>query len=148
MPKIYSPKVQFSSFTQSCPTLCNPIDCRTPGFPVHHQLLELAQTHVHQLVMLSNHLILSHPLLLLPSIFPSIRVFLNQFFTSGGQNIPQKAEAILCVCVGEGCISTVFICLRILSLLVIFLSLLFLLSISNTPCFRGIAPLSLSYMIF
>ena len=49
---------QFSSFTQSCPTLCNPIDCRTPGFPVHHQLLELAQTHVHQLVMLSNHLIL------------------------------------------------------------------------------------------
>ena len=32
---------------QSCPTLCNPVDCSTPGFPVHHQLLELTQTHVH-----------------------------------------------------------------------------------------------------
>ena len=38
--------VQFSSVTQSCPTLCNPMDCSTPGFPVYHQLLELAQTHV------------------------------------------------------------------------------------------------------
>ena len=35
----------FGSVTQSCPTLCNPMDCSTPGFPVHHQLLELAQTH-------------------------------------------------------------------------------------------------------
>ena len=38
---------QFSSVTQSCLTLCGPMDCSTPGFPVHHQLLELAQTHVH-----------------------------------------------------------------------------------------------------
>ena len=38
---------QFSSVTQSCPTLCNPMDFSTPGFPDHHQLLELAQTHVH-----------------------------------------------------------------------------------------------------
>ena len=38
---------QFSSDAQSCPTLCNPTDCSMPGFPVHHQLLELAQTHVH-----------------------------------------------------------------------------------------------------
>ncbi|KAI4548168.1 hypothetical protein MG293_000498 [Ovis ammon polii] len=37
-----------SSVTQSCPTLCDPMDCSTPGFPVHHQLLELAQTHVHR----------------------------------------------------------------------------------------------------
>ena len=37
-----------SAVTQSCPTLCDPIDCSTPGFPVHHQLLELALTHVHQ----------------------------------------------------------------------------------------------------
>ena len=37
---------QFSSVTQSCPTLCDLMDCRTPGFPVQHQLLELAQTHV------------------------------------------------------------------------------------------------------
>ena len=39
--------VQYSSLAQSCPTLCNPMDCRTPGFPVHPQLPELAQTHVH-----------------------------------------------------------------------------------------------------
>ena len=39
---------QFSSVTQSCLTLCDPMDCSTPGFPVHHQLQELAQTHVHQ----------------------------------------------------------------------------------------------------
>ena len=39
--------VQFSSVAQSCPTLCDPMDCSTPGFPVHHQLLELAQTHIH-----------------------------------------------------------------------------------------------------
>ena len=39
--------LQFSSVTQSCLTLCNPVDCSTPGFPVYHQLLELAQTHVH-----------------------------------------------------------------------------------------------------
>ena len=42
-----SASVQFSSVAQLCPTLCDPIDCSTPGFPIHHQLLELAQTHVH-----------------------------------------------------------------------------------------------------
>ena len=41
------PSVQFSSVAQSCPTLCNPMDCSMLGFPVHHQVLELAQTHVH-----------------------------------------------------------------------------------------------------
>ena len=52
------------------------MDCSTPGFPVLHHLLELAQTHVHRVdEMPFNHLILCHPLLLLPSIFPSIRVF-------------------------------------------------------------------------
>ena len=40
--------IQFSSVAQSCPTLCDPMDCSTPGLPVHHQLLELTQTHVHQ----------------------------------------------------------------------------------------------------
>ena len=54
------------------------MDCTTPGFPVHHQLLELAQTHVHPVGDAINHLILCHPLLLLPSIFPSIRVFSNE----------------------------------------------------------------------
>ena len=57
-------------------TLCDPIS--TPGLPVQHQLLEFTQTHVLQLVMPSNQLILCHPLLLLPSIFPSIRVFSNK----------------------------------------------------------------------
>ena len=50
------------------------MDCSTPGFPVLHHLPELAQTHVGELVMPSNHLVLCHPLLL-PSVFPSIRVF-------------------------------------------------------------------------
>ena len=39
--------VQFSSVARSCPTLCNPVDCHTPSIPVHHQLLEFTQTHVH-----------------------------------------------------------------------------------------------------
>ena len=69
---------QFSSATQSCLTLCNPMDCRMPGFLVHHQLLELTQTHVHRVSGAINHLILCHPLLLPPSIFPSIRVFSNK----------------------------------------------------------------------
>ena len=43
-----SREVQFSSVTQSCPALCDPMDCSTPGFPVHHQLPELVQTHVHR----------------------------------------------------------------------------------------------------
>ena len=66
----------FSS-AQSCPTLCDPIDCSTPGLPVHHQLPELTQTYIHW-VMPSNHLILCRPLLLMPSIFPSISVFSNE----------------------------------------------------------------------
>ena len=68
---------QFSSVTQSCPSLCDPMDCSTSGFPVHHQLPELAQTHVHQVRMPSSRLILSHPLLL-PPIFPSIRIFSSE----------------------------------------------------------------------
>ena len=44
----HAEKDQFSSVAQSCPPLCNPMDCSVPGFPVHYQLPELAQTHVHQ----------------------------------------------------------------------------------------------------
>ena len=66
------------SVSQLCPTLCNPMDCSTPGFPSHHQLLEFAQTHVLWSMMPCNHLILCHPLLLLPSIFPNIRAFSNE----------------------------------------------------------------------
>ena len=54
------------------------MDFSTPGFPVLRHLLEFTQTHSIELVMPSNHLILCHPLLLLPSIFPSIRVFSNE----------------------------------------------------------------------
>ena len=83
-----------SEVTQSCPTLCNPMDCSMPDFPVHHQLLEPAQTHVHRVVMPSNHFILCRPLLLLPSIFPSIRVFSSdQFFISSGQSTGVSASA-------------------------------------------------------
>ena len=70
--------VQFNSVAQSCPTLCDPRDCSTPGFPVHHQFQDLLKLMSIKLMMPSNHLILCHPLLLLPSIFPSIRVFSNE----------------------------------------------------------------------
>ena len=59
-------------------TLCNPMDCSTPGLPVHHQLQELLRLMSIALVMPSSHLILYHPLLLPPSICPSIRVFANE----------------------------------------------------------------------
>ena len=68
--------VQFSC--QSCVTLCDPVHYITPGLSVHHQLLELAQTHVHQVGHAIQPSIFSHPLLRLPSIFPSIRVFSNE----------------------------------------------------------------------
>ena len=69
---------QFSSVAQLCPTLCDAMNCSTPGLPVHHQLLESTQTHVHESVMPSSHLILCRPLLLLPPIPPSIKVFSNE----------------------------------------------------------------------
>ena len=65
-------------FSRSVVSDCDPMDCSIPGFPVHHQHPEHTQTHVHCSVMPSNHLILCRPLLLLPSIFPSIRVFSNE----------------------------------------------------------------------
>ena len=51
--------VQFSSVAQSCPTLCDPMDCSTPGLPVHHQPPEITQTHVHRV---SDAIHPSHPL--------------------------------------------------------------------------------------
>ena len=63
------------------------MDCSMPGFPVCHQFPGVAQTHDHKLVMPSNHLILCHPLLLLPSIFPRSGSFaVSQFFTSTDQS--------------------------------------------------------------
>ena len=70
--------VQFSSVTQLCPTLCNLMNCSMPGFPVLHQLWELAQTHVHRVsdAIQPSHILLSPSLL--PSIFPSIRIFSSE----------------------------------------------------------------------
>ena len=70
--------IQFSSVAQSCPTLWDPMNHSTPGLPVHHQLSEFNQTHVHRV---SDAIQTSHPLsplLLLPPIPPSIRVFSNE----------------------------------------------------------------------
>ena len=69
---------QFSSISQSCLTLRNPMNCSMPGLPVHHQLPEFTQIHVH---WVGDAIQPSHPLstlLLLPSIFPSIRVYSNE----------------------------------------------------------------------
>ena len=69
---------QFSSVAQSCLTLCDPMNHSTPDLPVHHHLPEFTQTHVHRVSDASSHLILCRPLLLLPPIPPSIRVFSNE----------------------------------------------------------------------
>ena len=69
---------QFSSVTQLCLTLCDPMDSSTPDFPVLHQLTELAQLLSVESVMPSNHLVICLPLLLLPSILTDIRVFSNE----------------------------------------------------------------------
>ena len=66
------------SVSQSCPALCNPMDCSMPGFPVHHQLRSLLKLMCIKSVISSNHLILCRPLLLPPSIFPSLRVFSSE----------------------------------------------------------------------
>ena len=72
------PDIQFSLVAQSCPTLCNPMDCSCPAFlsiTISQSLLKLMSI---ELVIPSNHLILCRPLLLQPSIFPSIRAFSNE----------------------------------------------------------------------
>ena len=84
----------FCLVTKLCLILCNPMDCSLSGFlffTISRSLLKLMST---ELVMLSNHHILCYPLLLLPSIFPSIRVFqMCQLFVSGGQRIEASASA-------------------------------------------------------
>ena len=66
------------SVAKSCPTLCDSMDCSTPGFPVLHYLPEFAQIHVHWVSdAISSHLILCHPFSYCTSVFPSIRVFTN-----------------------------------------------------------------------
>ena len=83
------------SVPQSCPTLCDCMDCSTPGFPVLHHLPELAQTHVRWIgdAIRSFHPLC--PLLLLPTIFPSIGSFLMSWvFVSGGQSIGGLASVL------------------------------------------------------
>ena len=66
------------SVAQLCPTLCDLMDCSTPGFPILHYLPEFARTRVHLVRVPFNHLILCHHILLLPSVFPIIRLFSNK----------------------------------------------------------------------
>ena len=84
-----------SSVTKLCLTLCDPVDCSMPSFPVLHYLLEFAGTHVH---WVSDAIQLSHPLLSpfssCPQSFPASGYFpMSQFFTSGGQSIGVSASA-------------------------------------------------------
>ena len=85
---------QFSSVAQSCPTLCDPMDCSTPGFAVHHQLLELAQTHVY---WVSDAIQPSHPLSSpSPPAFNLAQhqcLFQSHFFASDGRSIGALALA-------------------------------------------------------
>ena len=76
--KIVLPVVVCCSVAKLCPTLCDPMDCTMPGFCVLHHLLEFAQFISIESVIPSNHLILCHSLLFLPSIFPGIRVLSSE----------------------------------------------------------------------
>ena len=95
----YSLKIQrvnsYCSVAQSCLILCDPVDCSTAGFlsfTISQSLLKLTSI---ELVMPSSHLVLCSPLLLLPSVFPSIRAFLvSWLFTSGGQSIDASASVL------------------------------------------------------
>ena len=72
---------QFSSVTQSCPTLCNPMDCSTPGLPVPPHPPKFARVHAHCIddAILPSHP-LAHPLLLLPSVFPLLDIIFKIIF--------------------------------------------------------------------
>ena len=89
---------QFSSVTQLCPTLCDPMDSNMPGFPVHHQLPELIQTHIHRVgdAIHPSHLLSS--LLFLPSVFPSLTSIHDYWKTIALtiQNRPLLTKQCLC----------------------------------------------------
>ena len=92
---LWSPQSKaFSSVTQLCPTLCDPLDCSTPGFRVLYQLLDLAQTHVHQVsdAIQPSHLVIPFSSCL--QSFPASGSFpMSQLFASGGQSIGVLASA-------------------------------------------------------
>ena len=116
------------------------MDFSTPGFLVHHQLLEFTQTHVLESVMSSNHLILCFPLLLPPSIFPSIRIFSKESalrirwpkYWSFSFNISVSSEQL-------GLISFRMDCLNLLAVQGTFKS-------SPVPQFKSINSLALSLL--
>ena len=81
--------LQFSLVTQSCPTFCDAMDCSTPGFPVHNQLPELAQTHVHQV---SDAIQPSHPLST-PSL-PALNLSQHQSLFQGVSSSHQVAKIL------------------------------------------------------
>ena len=88
----------FLLFTKSCPTLCDPMDCSTqthPPFTISWSVLKFMSI---ELIMLSNHLILCCPLLLLPSLFPSIRAFSNELALIGNFTVccgPHKGFSVV-----------------------------------------------------
>ena len=93
LPTLWSSSVQFSSVAQSCPILCDPKNCSTPGLPVHHQLPEFTQTHIHRVC---DAIQPSHPLSSpfppapnpIPESFP-----MSQLFACGGQSTGLSALA-------------------------------------------------------
>ena len=89
--------IYISSAAQLCPTLCDPMDCSTPGFPVHHQLPEPTQTHVHWIgdAIQPSHSLLS-PSPLAFNLSQHQGLLMSQFFASGGQSIGVSAsESVL-----------------------------------------------------
>ena len=91
---IYKTLCQFSSIAQSCPTLCHPMNRSTPGLPVHHQLPELTQAHVHWVgdAIQPSHLVVHFSSRL--QSFPALGSFqMSQFFASGSQSIGVSASA-------------------------------------------------------
>ena len=88
-------QVQFRSVAQSCPTLCNPMNCSMPGLPVHYQFMEFTQTHVHWVSdgiqpSISSSVI---PFSSCPQSFPASGYFPNSWlFASGGQSIGVSAS--------------------------------------------------------
>ena len=91
--KMKTVSVQFSSVTQSCPTLCDPMNCSTPGLPVHHKLPEFNQTHVHQVgdaIQPSHPLSSPSPPAPNPSQHQSLRMRWPKYWSFSFSIIPSK----------------------------------------------------------
>ena len=99
--KLNGLSVQFSSVTQSCPTLCDPMNCSIPGLLVHHQLPEFTQTLFHWVSDAINHLILCRPLLLLPSIFILVVAYIITYSFSLLNNFPLYGHTMFCLSIHQ-----------------------------------------------